>query len=316
MAPKLSLVIPCYNEELNLRPLLERLEQVVPSLVEDSYEVILVDDGSGDRTVPVGIELTRTNPNLRIVELSRNFGKEAALMAGLDSADGDCVVIMDADLQHPPEAIAQMLEVWRTGVDVVACRRTDRETDSPLRALFSRAFYTLISKGSSVNVPRNVGDFRLMDRRVVHAIRDLRETQRFMKGIYAWVGFRTEIIEFQVAARNAGVSSFNLRKLWHFAWDGITSFSIVPLRFFSLFGTIVALLSVAYGIFIVADALVSGRDVPGYASLMAGLAFLGGVQLLGIGMLGEYVGRMFIEAKQRPLYIVRDTYSHADRANP
>lgn len=309
MAPRISVVIPCYNEEANLEALIARLDQVLSPAFHNDFEVILIDDGSKDRTVPVAIALSERFAFVCLLELSRNFGKEAALMAGIDHANGDCVIIMDADLQHPPEAILEMVKEWEDGVDVVACRRVDRATDSAVRAFLSRSFYVLISKGSSVEIPRNVGDFRLMDRRVVLAIRELRETQRFMKGIYAWVGFRTRIIDFQVAERNAGVSSFNLRKLWHFAWDGITSFSIVPLRFFSYIGVLVAFVSFAYGAFIVIDAMVSGRGVPGYPSLMAGLAFLGGVQLIGIGMLGEYVGRMYIEAKQRPMYILRERYS-------
>lgn len=315
MAPKISIVIPCYNEELNLIPLVERLDKVMGAVAYNRFEVILIDDGSRDRTVEIATELQKSYPFLTLLELSRNFGKEAALMAGIDHADGDCVVVMDADLQHPPEAIVEMLRIWETGIDVVACRRVDRDTDGFFRSLFSMAFYLLISRGSSVHIPRNVGDFRLMDRRVIKAIQSLRETQRFMKGIYAWVGFKTEIIDFQVAARNAGVSSFNLRKLWHFAWDGITSFSIVPLRFCSYIGAGVAFVAFAYGLFILFDALVQGGDVPGYPSLMTSIAFLGGLQLIGIGLLGEYVGRMYIESKQRPVYIIRETY-RGERQTP
>jgi glycosyltransferase involved in cell wall biosynthesis len=308
MPAKISIVIPCYNEELNLAALAERLEEVMATVAPDWFEVILIDDGSKDRTVETATELQKKYQFLTLLELSRNFGKEAALMAGIDHADGDCVVIMDADLQHPPEAIVEMLKIWKTGIDVVACRRVDRDTDSFLRSIFSWAFYLLISRGAEVHIPRNVGDFRLMDRRVIKAIQSLRETQRFMKGIYAWVGFKTEIIEFQVAARNAGVSSFNLRKLWHFAWDGITSFNIVPLRFSSYIGAAVAFVAFTYGLFILLEALLLGGDVPGYPSLMTSIAFLGGLQLVGIGMLGEYVGRMYIESKQRPVYIIRETY--------
>nr|CAD6599046.1 glycosyltransferase [Pseudorhizobium flavum] len=281
---------------------------VVGRLPVGRVDVVLVDDGSRDRTVEMALSLRERFPYLSLIELSRNFGKEAALMAGIDHADGDCVIIMDADLQHPPEAIEEMLTVWGGGADVVACRRVDRETDSFLRSLLSRSFYVLLTKGSSVPIPRNVGDFRLMDRRVVEAVRLLRENQRFMKGIYAWVGFRTKIIEFEVAARHAGVSSFNLRKLWHFAWDGITSFSIVPLRFSSYLGSAVALGSLGYGLFIFIEAVVRGGAAPGYPSLMTAIAFLGGVQLISIGMLGEYIGRMYVEAKQRPIYIVREHY--------
>lgn len=308
MAPRFSIVVPCHNEAANLVALLGRLEQVLSAAEPNGFEVILIDDGSKDRTVLTAIELTRRYPFLSLIELSRNFGKEAALLAGMDHAEGDCVIIMDADLQHPPEAIPEMLAVWNEGVDVVACRRMDRATDGALRAFLSRSFYAVLSRGSSVEIPRNVGDFRLMDRRVVLAVRELRETQRFTKGIYAWVGFRTRIIDFQVAERHAGESSFNLRKLWHFAWDGITSFSTVPLRFFSYFGVVAALISFAYGLYIVGHAFLSGREVPGYPSIMAALTFLGGVQLMGIGILGEYIGRMFVETKKRPVYIVRERY--------
>ncbi|MBF0680370.1 MAG: glycosyltransferase family 2 protein [Devosia sp.] len=308
MAPRISIVVPCHNEEANLAALLERLDLVLSAVASNAFEVILIDDGSKDRTVSAAIDLTRRYTYLSLIELSRNFGKEAALLAGMDHATGDCVIIMDADLQHPPEAIPQMLSVWEEGADVVACRRLDRNTDGALRAFLSRSFYALLSRGSSVEIPRNVGDFRLMDRRVIMALRELRETQRFTKGIYAWAGFRTRIIDFQVAERHAGVSSFNLRKLWHFAWDGITSFSTVPLRFFSYLGVVAALMSFAYGIYIVGHAVLAGREVPGYPSIMVALTFLGGVQLMGIGILGEYIGRMFIETKKRPVYLVRERY--------
>lgn len=311
MLPEISIVVPCFNEEGNLASLCDRLDSVINRLAPGRVELLLVDDGSRDATVETALSLRERFPYVSVIELSRNFGKEAALTAGIDHADGDCVVIMDADLQHPPEALEEMVAVWKAGADVVACRRVDRETDGFLRSLLSRSFYVLLTKGSSVPIPRNVGDFRLMDRRVVEAVRLLRENQRFMKGIYAWVGFRTQIIEFQVAARQAGASSFNLRKLWHFAWDGITSFSTVPLRFSSYLGSIVALGAFAYGLIIFFKAILGDGDVPGYPSLMTAIAFLGGVQLIGIGMLGEYIGRMYVEAKQRPIYIVRERYKTA-----
>lgn len=302
---KICALVPCYNEEANLRALLGRLEPALVQLNFDAYEIVLVDDGSRDGTVATALALQPDHPNLTLVELSRNFGKEAALSAGLDLADADCVVVLDADLQHPPEMIGRLCEKWRAGADVVAAKRRSRATDGMARATMSRLFYRLLNIQSSAPIPDDLGDFRLMDRKVVAALRQLRENQRFMKGLYAWIGFHLETVEYDVEERHAGSSSFKLRRLFSLAWSGITSFSIAPLRLWSYLGSAVALVSFLYGMVILVRTLIFGKDLPGYPSLMAGIAFLSGLQILGLGVVGEYVGRTYIEAKRRPFYLTR-----------
>jgi glycosyltransferase involved in cell wall biosynthesis len=310
MKKRISLVAPFYNEAGNVQEFFRRVAAVADSLPRYQVEVIAVNDGSRDNTWNELMQARALYPWVHLVDLSRNFGKEAALTAGLDRADGDAVVPIDADLQHPPELLAQMLEQWEQGAEVVLARRTDRETDGKLQKLSATSFYRFHNKISNVKVPMDVGDFRLMDRRVVQALRELPENHRFMKGLFAWVGFRTVTIPYATARRHAGASSFNAWKLWNLALEGITSFSTVPLKIWTYIGLSVSALSLLYAAQIVVSTLVSGVVVPGYASLMAGGMFLGGVQLIGIGVLGEYVGRIYNEVKRRPVYLVREEHRH------
>jgi len=304
----ITLVAPFYNESGNVLEFFRRVALVADSLPRYRFEVVAVNDGSRDGTWAELLEARARHPWVHLVDLSRNFGKEAALTAGLDRAAGDAVVPIDSDLQHPPELLAQMLEQWEQGAEVVLAQRTDRANDGRLQKLSATSFYRFHNRISNVQVPMDVGDFRLMDRRVVEALRQLPENHRFMKGLFAWVGFRTVTIPYVSAKRHAGVSSFNGWKLWNLALEGITSFSTAPLKIWTYIGMGVSALSLMYAALIVIDTLVEGIDVPGYASLMAGIMFIGGVQLIGIGVLGEYVGRIYHEVKRRPVYLVREEH--------
>lgn len=304
----ISLVAPFYNESGNVMEFFRRVAAVADSLPQYAFEVVAVNDGSRDGTWDKLVLAQAQFPWVHAVDLSRNFGKEAALTAGLDRANGDAVVPIDSDLQHPPELLLQMLAQWEQGAEVVLARRTDRETDGRMQKLSATLFYRLHNKISNVKIPVDVGDFRLMDRRVVQALRELPENHRFMKGLFAWVGFRTVTVPYTPTARHAGVSSFNLWKLWNLAMEGITSFSTAPLRIWTYIGLGVSALAFLYGAAIVVQTLLDGVDVPGYASLVTGVMFLGGIQLIGIGVLGEYVGRIYNEVKRRPVYVVREEH--------
>ena len=310
MKKRVSLVAPFYNESGNVQEFFRRVAAVADSLPQYRFEVIAVNDGSRDNTWAELMQARAHYPWVHLVDLSRNFGKEAALTAGLDRADGDAVVPIDSDLQHPPELLAQMLDQWEQGAEVVLARRTDRQAEGRLQKLSASSFYRFHNKISNVQVPMDVGDFRLMDRRVVQALRELPENHRFMKGLFAWVGFRTVTVPYAIAKRQAGVSSFNIWKLWNLALEGITSFSTAPLKIWTYIGLSVSALSLLYAAQIVLRTMIQGVDVPGYASLMAGGMFLGGVQLIGIGVLGEYVGRIYHEVKRRPVYLVREEHRH------
>jgi len=306
MKKRVSLVAPFYNESGNVSEFFRRVAAIAVELPQYEIDVVAVNDGSRDATWTELQEARARYPWVHLVDLSRNFGKEAALTAGLDRATGDAVVPIDSDLQHPPELLLEMLAQWEQGAEVVLARRTDRSTDGRLQKLSAVSFYRFHNLISKVEVPVDVGDFRLMDRRVVEALRQLPENHRFMKGLFAWVGFRTVTVPYTPAPRHAGASSFNAWKLWNLALEGITSFSTAPLKIWTYIGLGVSLLSLMYATLIVIDTLVGGVDVPGYASLMAGGMFIGGVQLIGIGVLGEYVGRIYHEVKRRPVYLVRE----------
>jgi polyisoprenyl-phosphate glycosyltransferase len=308
MKKRISLVAPFYNEGGNVMEFFRRVAAVAASLPHYEFDVVAVNDGSRDDTWAQLVKARGQYPWVHLVDLSRNFGKEAALTAGLDRADGDAVVPIDADLQHPPELLQQMLDQWEQGAEVVLARRTDRHTDGRLQKLSATSFYRFHNKISNVKVPMDVGDFRLMDRRVVAALRELPENHRFMKGLFAWVGFRTVTVPYDHTKRHAGVSGFNFWKLWNLALEGITSFSTAPLKIWTYLGLGVSAVALLYATLIVIRTLVHGIDVPGYASLMAGGMFLGGVQLIGIGVLGEYVGRIYHEVKRRPVYLVREEH--------
>ncbi|MEC4803742.1 MAG: glycosyltransferase family 2 protein [Jaaginema sp. PMC 1079.18] len=304
---ELSIVVPVYNEEQNLDYLFERLEAVVENL-KMSCEIVCINDGSRDDTLRYLIAHHERNPQIKVINLARNFGKEIALTAGLDYATGEAVVPIDADLQDPPELIGQLVEKWREGYDVVYATRRSRQGESWLKRSTASAFYRIIDRMSLVRVPANTGDFRLLDRRVVEALRHIPERTRFMKGLFAWVGFKQTAILFDREARHKGKTTWNYWKLWNFALDGIFSFSFIPLKIWSYVGLLVSLLSLLYASFLVIRTIIQGADVPGYASLMVATLFLGGVQLITLGIVGEYVGRIYEEVKGRPIYLVRDLY--------
>jgi polyisoprenyl-phosphate glycosyltransferase len=309
----ISIVCPFYNEEHSVGAFFSRLIPVLDRLGE-GYEVICVNDGSRDGTLEALLAMRALRPHVRVIDLSRNFGKEAALTAGIDAALGDAVIPIDADLQDGPELIARLVQEWKRGFEVVLAKRADRRADSFAKRLTAFVFYKVHNAISEPVIPENVGDFRLMDRKVVDAIKQLPERRRFMKGIFAWVGFRSTTIEYVRDARVAGASRFSAWKLWNLALEGITSFSTAPLRIWTYLGLAVATVAFVYAGFIVMRTVIHGIDVPGYASLLAITLFLGGIQLIGLGVLGEYLGRVYSEAKQRPIYIVRDSYEASKAA--
>ena len=304
---EISIVVPLYNEEKNIDYLFERLVTVL-NKINSSYEIICVNDGSKDDTLECLIEKNRYNPAIKIVNLSRNFGKEIALTAGIDYATGAAVIPIDADLQDPPELIEELVAKWREGYDVVYATRRTRQGETWLKRLTANTFYRIIGKISRVPIPRNTGDFRLLDRKVVEAIKQLPERTRFMKGLFAWIGFKQTSILFDRQPRFQGNTTWNYWKLWNLALDGIASFSFVPLKVWSYFGLTVSLVSLLYASFLIIRTLIFGIDVPGYASLMVTVLFLGGIQLITLGIIGEYLGRIYEEVKGRPLYLVRKCY--------
>ena len=308
--PELSVVVPVLDEEDAVGPFLAALRPVLDAAVE-SWEVIFVDDGSTDATAVRVRAAALGDGRVRLLELSRNFGKEAALTAGLEWASGRAVVPMDVDGQDPPELIAEFVRLWRQGFDVVVAQRACRGRDSRAKRSSAAAFYRLFNRIADHPIDPLAGDFRLMDRAALDATLRLRERSRFMKGLFAWVGFRTAAVPYERPARAAGRSKFDYWKLWNFALDGITSFSTAPLRVWTWVGLAVAAGAFAYGGLIVARTLIWGRDVPGYASLMVVMLMLGAVQLISLGVIGEYLGRLYTEAKQRPLYLVRDAAGFA-----
>ncbi len=309
-----SLVIPFFNEAGNIAALPAALWPVLESIPGIAWEAVCVDDGSSDSTLAELVALTSADRRFRVLELSRNFGKEAALTAGLDAARGDAVIPMDADLQDPPEVIVRMIEAWRGGAEVVLARRRDRSADGLFKRKTAAWFYRLHNRLSDTKIPENVGDFRLLDRAVVEALKRLPERQRFMKGLFAWLGFRTRVIDYVRAPRGAGQSKFSGIRLWQLALEGFTSFSTVPLKIWTYIGAAGALGTFAYAVFIVLYTLLHGRGVPGYASLLVAVLFFGSLQLLSIGLLGEYIGRIYIETKRRPIYLIRKIHGGSDGA--
>ena len=305
--PVLSIVVPMHNEQANLDHLFQRLADVLDRL-NLSYEIICIDDGSRDRTLPLLVKHHFTDSRIKVISFSRNFGKEIALTAGIDYASGDAVIPIDADLQDPPELIEALIGKWREGFDVVYATRRSRLGESWMKRLTAGGFYRVIDKIGSVTIPRDTGDFRLLDRRVVDVLKQLPERTRFMKGLFSWVGFRQTSILFDRAQRFQGRSSWNYWRLWNFAVDGITSFSLILLKVWGYVGIVLSLLAFVYATFLIIRTLMLGVDVPGYASLMVAVLFLGGVQLITLGILGEYLGRVYEEVKGRPLYLVRDRY--------
>jgi glycosyltransferase involved in cell wall biosynthesis len=302
---RLSVIVPCYNEQEVLPEFHRRLAAVMNGMGLP-WEVVYVNDGSGDATLTIMRELRSTHPEVAIVDLSRNFGKEVAMTAGLDACQGDAVVIIDADLQDPPEVIPELVAEWRAGYDMVYARRESRLGETAIKKATARGFYRVIGKLSRVKIPADTGDFRLMSRRAVVALLQLREQHRFMKGLFAWVGFPQKAVMYRRDPRLAGTTKWNYWKLWNFAVEGITSFSTVPLRLATYCGIGIALIAFLYAGWIFYKTLAYGDPVKGYPSLMVVLLFLGGGQLIGIGVLGEYIGRMFNETKNRPLYFLNE----------
>ena len=305
--PFLSIVVPCYNEEDVIDIFLEKIIPILEKL-KKSYEILFVNDGSRDNTLEILKAKAKEYESVRVISLSRNFGKEAALSAGLDMAKGEVVVPIDVDLQDPPELILDFVKKYEEGYDVVVGKRADRTTDTHAKRISAELFYKMHNKISDIEIPHNVGDYRLMSRKVVEELKKLPETQRFMKGIFAWLGFKTAVIEYKREERAAGETSFSGWKLWNFALEGITSFSTAPLRIWLYIGMVLAFISFLYGSWIVLKTLIFGVDSPGYASMITVILFLGGIQLMGIGILGEYIGRIYLESKNRPVYIIEDEY--------
>ena len=295
--------MPAYNEEANLGSLVPEVLKSLQAL-GGRVEIIVVNDGSKDNTAKVIEALCDAHPEVVGVNLSRNFGKEPALSAGLDAAQGDVVVIMDSDGQHPVSLVPDMLQRWREGADVVYAIRRTRNDQSALQAGLTGLFYRLINAGNRVQIPANAGDFRLMDKRVVDALKAMPERNRFMKGLYAWVGFSSTAVDYDPLPRINGSSNFGLRGSFALAFTGMLAFSIAPLRILTMTGVLLAGLALGYGAWVIAEYFVWGIDVPGYATLVVGMMFFSGIQLLSIGVLAEYVGRIYEEVKQRPLYVV------------
>lgn len=299
----LTVVVPAYNEQEVLQEFHRRVTNVARGLTLD-YEIVYVNDGSTDNTLSVMRELRSADRHVAILDLSRNFGKEIALSAGLDYAQGDAVVVIDADLQDPPELIPELITAWREGHDVVYATRSAREGETLVKKATAHLFYRAIQGVSRFKIPQDTGDFRLLSRRAVDALKQFREQHRFMKGLFAWIGFPQKSVPYRRDPRFAGETKWNYWKLWNFAIEGITSFTIAPLKLATYLGLIVALGAFSYGAFIIVRTLLFGNPVAGYPSLMVVVLFLGGVQLVALGIIGEYLGRMFDETKGRPLYLI------------
>ncbi len=313
--PVISLIVPVFNEQDLIEIFLEKTSSVMEEAGLD-YEYVFVNDGSTDATLSKLIDLSAINSRIRIINLSRNFGKEAGMTAGIDHVWGNVLVPIDVDLQDPPELIPQFVEKWREGYDVVYGVRTSRDDDSMMKRASAGWFYRLFNRLSSVHIPDNAGDFRLIDERATSVLRQLKERNRFMKGLFSWVGFYSIGVPYSRPARTVGQTKWNYRKLWNFALDGIFGFSTVPLRIWSYVGMVISLISFLYASFIVISILVFGIDLPGYASLLTVVLFMGGIQLLSLGVIGEYLGRLFIEVKQRPVYIIEGMYAGGDCTSP
>ena len=309
---RLSLVIPMHDEAAGLEVLFRRLDDTVAVLGLE-LEIVCVDDGSRDDTFERLVERARTDPRLKLVALTRNFGKEAALTAGIEAATGDLVVPLDADLQDPPELIGEFVTLWEQGYDMVYGVRADRASDTPMKRFSANTFYRLFNRLSDFRIPESTGDFRLMDRRVVEALRQLPERNRFMKGLFAWVGYRQVGVAYVRPARETGTTSWGYFGLIRFALDGLTAFTTAPLKIWTGVGVLAALLALVFAGVIVVQVLIHGRGVPGYASLMVVILFGFALQMIALGVLGEYIGRMYQEVKGRPIYLVRERVGFDDR---
>jgi glycosyltransferase involved in cell wall biosynthesis len=312
---KLSLIVPVFNEEQSIE-LFYRAVRSELKLDDTQVEIVFINDGSSDHTAETATVLALADDEVMLINFSRNFGKEPALFAGLEYATGDAVIPMDVDLQDPISVIPLLVEQWQKGADVVLAKRRNRTADSYMKRHSAAMFYHLLNRISYTRIEENVGDFRLMDRKVVDVIRTLPEHQLFMKGVLSWAGFNTVVVEYERVRRVAGNSKFNGWKLWNLALEGVTSFSTVPLRLWTYVGGGISIFAVLYAMYMVLDKIFFGNSVPGYPSLMTAILFLGGVQLIGIGILGEYIGRIYIEAKHRPRYVVKDIVGGKPQRGP
>ena len=306
MKKKVSILVPCYNEEKSLPVLYEQLKQLMDGHQDFEWQVLLVDDGSKDSTLQVCKTLRQTDDRVAYIGLSRNFGKERAMLAGFDHATGDCLVIMDADLQYPPHVIPQMLQYWQEGYEDVYAKRNDRGKESWLRRKLTLAYYKLLQKSAKIDVLPNVGDFRLLDRKCVDALKTMRESERYTKGLYCWMGFKKKEITFDQGERYAGKSSFNFSRLMGLAVNGITSYTVAPLRISTILGFIVSICAFIYMLYVLIKTCIMGDPVQGFPTLVILILFLGGVQLLAIGIIGEYLARIYQETKHRPVYLISE----------
>lgn len=306
MKKKVSLLVPCHNEQENIQPLYEALLGLMDSEKAYEWEVLLVDDGSADDTLKAIKSLRKKDGRICYISLSRNFGKEAAMLAGFDHVSGDAVITMDADLQHPVSVIPEMLRQWESGYDDVYARRNDRPGESWLRRSLSRCYYHLLQRLAGIDILPDVGDFRLLDRRCINALCRMRETERYTKGLYIWIGFRKKEISYQQGQRLHGKSSFNYRRLLNLAIEGITSYTTAPLRISAVIGLLVSLAAFLYMIYVLVKTIIVGEPVHGFPTLIIVILFLGGLQLLALGIIGEYLGRIFSETKHRPVYLIRE----------
>ena len=309
-----TILIPAYNEEEALPILYERLVKLMDSLPQYNFELLFVNDGSRDKTLDILKEMRKSDSRICYVNLSRNYGKEVAMIAGFDYVNGDCMINIDADLQDPPELIPEMLKFWEEGYDDVYAKRKSRKGESILKKLTSWGYYRVLQSMTNIQIQTDTGDFRLLDRRCVEAIRQMRESQRYTKGLYSWIGYKKKEILYDRDARVAGKTKWNYRQLANLSIDGITSFTTSPLRWAAIIGMLVSLCGFIYMIIIIAKTLISGIDVPGYASMMVVILFLGGLQLIFLGIIGEYLGRAFYESKGRPLYFI-DCYNENRETN-
>lgn len=315
--PHIALIIPCYNEAESLAEFFTRVSEACRSTQAD-FHMIGVDDGSNDGTFEAWQKCAAdfSEIEVRVIRLSRNFGKEIAVSCGLQHCDAEAAIIMDVDLQDPPELIPEMIEHWQAGYDSVVAVRKKRGSDSVLKRMSAAAFYSLMGRIADVELPRQAGDFRLLSRRLVTVLNAYPERTRFMKGLFATLGFKQKLLYYDRSARSSGKSRFSLWRLWNFALDGITSFSSLPLRIWSYFGFLLALSGFLYAIFIVVRVLILGVDLPGYPSILVFILFFSGIQLISIGILGEYIGRLFTEVKQRPMYLIDDSYGFSEETRP
>ena len=310
--PTLCIIVPVFNEEGAIKPFLDAVAPVLDT-TETEWSVLFINDGSHDLTLVELLEEATVNDHVNVINFARNFGKEAALTAGIDAASADIIVFMDVDLQDPPDLIAKFVAKWRDGFDVVYGVRECRQSDSLLKKWTADRFYRVFNSLSTVKIPSNVGDYRLIDRRVVDALRQLKERNRFMKGLFAWVGFPAAAVRFERAPRTVGETKFGFRRLWNFALDGIFGFSTLPLKTWTYCGLTVALIALIYALIILVRTMVFGIDLPGYASTMVVVLILGAAQIISLGIIGEYIARLTIEAKQRPNYIIEGTYGIGGR---